>query len=112
MRERDHSFPYASFLYASRLFPICKHLYGFDMFGIYMFDTNMFDMYMFQTPFIFFNTHLYVLTPICMFDTHSHVRHDTFTCARSLPSYVRYRAAKTHRIPYLYRSFSAKVTYT
>ena len=22
-----------------------------------------------------------------------------------------YRAAKTHRIPYLYRSFSAKVTY-
>jgi len=23
----------------------------------------------------------------------------------------RYRVAKTHRIPYLYRSFSAKVTY-
>ena len=26
-------------------------------------------------------------------------------------TYTRYRVAKTHRIPYLYRSFSAKVTY-
>ena len=25
--------------------------------------------------------------------------------------YTRYRVAKTHRIPYIYRSFSAKVTY-
>jgi len=25
---------------------------------------------------------------------------------------VCYKVAKTHRIPYLYRSFSAKVTYT
>jgi len=31
-----------------------------------------------------------------------HICHDTFMC---------YRVAKTHRVPYLYRSFSAKVTY-
>jgi len=26
-------------------------------------------------------------------------------------TFLTYRVAKTHRIPYLYRSFSAKVTY-
>ena len=29
----------------------------------------------------------------------------------AFPMYIHYRMAKTHRIPYLSRSFSAKVTY-
>ena len=60
--------------------------------------------------------------------THVYVWHDVFTCVIRVfmcvtcemtytyvrdkaYSYMRYRVAKTHRIPYLYRSFSAKVTY-
>ena len=33
------------------------------------------------------------------------------TLCHTLETYAQYRVAKTHRIPYLYRSFSAKVTY-
>jgi len=40
----------------------------------------------------------------------THMRHDSFIPAVHMWG-VAYRVAKTRRIPYLYRSFSAKVTY-
>ena len=50
---------------------------------------------------------------------HSHSWHDSFTSAAWLiyeintaPSHAWYRAAKTHKMPYLYRSFPAKEPYT
>jgi len=67
------------------------------------------------------------------YDTHEHQHHPLFVCARShvthifvcvtyictintirdIAHFIRcwYRVAKTHRIPYLYRSFSAKEPY-
>jgi len=53
--------------------------------------------------------HVIPVTHMCDV-THWYVRHDLFIQGGECTSYA-YRVAKTHRIPYLYRSFSAKATY-
>jgi len=55
-----------------------------------------------QHPATHIHTYIYIRGTYVVRAAHSDVccRHD-----------LRYRVAKTHRIPYLYRSFSAKVTY-
>jgi len=56
-------------------------------------------------------THIHIL--ICtknVMYTHIHTHTHTHTLQHCVQCFL-YRVAKTHRIPYLYRSFSAKVTY-
>jgi len=56
---------------------------------------------------IFVRSLLIVAVPcILMRDTRSFL-----TRVAAVHSFLKYRVAKTHRIPYLYRSFSAKMTY-
>jgi len=49
------------------------------------------------------------MTASCTHKCVAHIR--ALSYEWPLHTYEPYRVAKTHRIPYLYRSFSAKVTY-
>jgi len=73
-------------------------------------------LYILTCIFSYVHSHIYILT--CRF---SHVYSNMYILIRTfshvdfhmfiLTCIFSYRVAKTHRIPYLYRSFSAKVTY-
>jgi len=119
----SHSYVWhASFIYVTCLIHTCDmpHSYMCDML-IHMWHASFIrvtglihicDMphsYMWHASFIY-----------VWHESHSYAWHVSFVCViciledwRALCSSrdMRYRVAKTHRIPRLYRSFSAKVTY-